>query len=160
MATWEIRTTDDLQMMAREMLSDYLRIRPVPVLKGTLKKLEQLHKNYFESETGPGGNKWAPNSAATIARKGHGDVLQATLKLMKALTQTGAPGALREVFDEGPNAGLTFGVDDNEIPYWKYHDTPGGNLPWRPHIGMVEPELEVIAKDLLNHQIEGMKNAA
>ena len=104
MATWEIRTTDDLQMMAREMLSDYLRIRPVPVLKGTLKKLEQLHKNYFESETGPGGNKWAPNSAATIARKGHGDVLQDTLKLMKALTQTGAPGALREVFDEGPNA--------------------------------------------------------
>ena len=160
MYTWEIRTEQDLRLMAGEMEYDYLQIRPVPVLKGTLKKLEQLHKNYFESETGPGGNKWAPNSAATIARKGHGDVLQDTLKLMKALTQTGAPGALREVFDEGPNAGLTFGVDDNEIPYWKYHDTPGGSLPWRPHIGMVEPELNAIAEDLINHKLEGMKNAA
>ena len=160
MYTWEIRTEQDLRLMAGEMEYDYLQIRPVPVLKGTLKNLEQLHKNYFESEAGPGGNKWAPNTEATVARKGHGNVLQDTLKLMKALTQAGAPGALRVVFDEGHNAGLTFGVDDNEIPYWKYHDTPGGSLPWRPHIGMVEPELNAIAEDLINHKLEGMKNAA
>ena len=93
-----------------------------------------------------------------MARKGHGDILEDTLKMRRAMTSSGAFGAMRDVFDEGHFAGLTFGIDDADIPYWKYHDVPGGSLslPWRPFIGITTAEVDVIAERLLDNQIAGM----
>ena len=155
-----IKTDDDVRSFEEQLLSDYLSARPAPVLRQTLRDLETLHANYFGAETGPGGQQWPDLSAATIARKGHDQILVDSGKLKAALTQPGAPGAIREVYDEGGNAGLAFGLDAQEIFYSLFHEVPNSRLPHRPHIGMSEAELNVVAMRLLDHQVGEMSNAS
>lgn len=158
--TTTLRTQADIEQLEQELTNSYLAIRPTPVLKEVVRDLEKLHRNYFEADAGPGGTRWKPLSPATVARKGHGEILEDTLAMRRAVTETGSAGAIRDVFDEGHNAGLSFGLDDGEIPYWKFHDQPTGALPWRPFIGITEREVDVIAERLLDHQLEGLVNAA
>ena len=158
--TFYIDTDDDVRRLEMELLSAYLSVSNMPVFMETLDRLEHLHEGYFLSETGPGGNQWAPNAPATMDRKGHGDVLQDTLDMMNAMVRTTAGGAVRDAFDEGHFSGMAYGLRDEEIPYWKYHDTPGGQLPWRPFIGITGKELDVIAGDLADNKIRGMIDAA
>ena len=154
----ELRTLADVRKLEQTLASDFLRVRPTPVLKQAIKDLEKLHQGYFESDVGPGGNRWEALRPATIARKGHADILEDTLAMRNAVTQTSAAGAVRDVFDEGFNAGLAFGLDDAEIPYWKYHDQGEGRM-YRPFIGIVDAELTVIAERLLDHKLQGMVDA-
>ncbi len=157
--TFIIRNDEDIRQLEKELTSAYLAIRPTPVLQRAITDLQKLHAGYFESDVGPGGNRWAELAPSTVARKGHADILEDTLKMRRAVSSTGASGAIREVFDEGFQAGLVFGLDADEIPYWVYHDQGQGRM-FRPFIGITDAELTVIGERLLRHQIKELRRAA
>lgn len=153
-----IHNQDELTAFEQSVTDSYLAVRPKPVLDRVIRDLEKQHKGYFDSDVGPGGNAWQENAPSTIAAKGHGEILEDTLAMMRAVTESSAEGAIREVFDEGLEAGLVFGIDDSDIPYWRFHDLPNVRLPWRPFIGITEPVVDAIAERLLKNQIKGMKD--
>lgn len=156
---YTISRPEDIAGLERELVQDFEAVDMLPFLGEIKTDLEELHKNYFLSETGPGGNAWAPNAPATVARKGHGDVLQDTLAMMRAMTATGAPAAVREIWRDGDRDRLIFGVNPTVIPYWVYHDQPGGELPWRPFIGITDAEAQVIASRAADAKLQGMVQA-
>ncbi len=153
-----IHNQEELDAFEQEVTDSYLAVRPKPVLDRAIKDLEKLHKGYFEADVGPDGNAWAPLAQSTIDRKGHGEILEDTLDMMRAVTESSALGAVRDVFDEGVEAGLAFGIDDSAVPYWKFHDLPGGRISRRRFIGMTEKVVEEIAERLLTNQIKGMQD--
>ena len=151
-----LRTPADIDRLESELEATFEAVDMIPMLIEVKDDLQELHENYFLSETGPGGNTWAPNAPSTVAKKGHGDVLQETLAMMRAMTRTGAPGAVREIWKDGDQFRMVYGLNPTEIPYWIYHDQPGGELPWRPFIGITNAEAEVIADRAADAKLQGM----
>jgi len=110
-------------------------------------ELYELHADSFALERDPNLSAWPPLAAATIARKGHDEILFESGRLRTSLTTKGGPGHTGEIFDRG----LSFGTD---VPYSIFHQQGTRNMPQRAHVGMspklVEDLTETITKSAVN----------
>lgn len=106
-----------------------------PVLIGFFERIEQ---EQFATEGKSGSGGWPALSPAYAERKAlqypGAKILQRTMALNNALTQSGAGGALRIM----QALYMIFGVDVNEIPYARFHQTGTGKMPMRKPVQLNE----------------------
>jgi len=152
----EIHNVEELKKAIGWVVVDLRNIDMMPFLEDTIGKLETLHDNYFQSATGPGNRVWPELAPSTIARKGHAEILVDTGRLKSSLTSRTAD-SIRDAFQEEGHAWIHFGT---EVEYSHYHDEDALRLPQRPHVGLSEPDLDGIAGQVLDYQVEEMVKLA
>ena len=133
-----------------EVHADFLDVDQTTPLELGLDVLNEQHRDYFDREESPTGEKWAPNAASTARKKGHDIVLQDSQDLIQSLVE-GGPHAIREVVNEPAGAGLSHGT---RVPYSGLHDEPSGNRPARRHVGAREENIDEIAGLALDHTLD------
>ena len=153
MAEIVVHNAEELQREVARVWIDIKAINMRPFLDGLLDNLETLHDNYFQSETGPGPSRWPELAPSTIARKGHAEILVDTGRLQASLVGKTAD-SVREAFQENEHAWVHFGTD---VEYSQYHDENAQRLPKRPHVGLSEPDIDGIAKQVLDYQVEELQ---
>jgi phage gpG-like protein len=118
-------------------------------LKPMLEMLEQTHAAGFESESTPGGEKWPPLAASTVAKKGHDVILLETGRLKASLAnKTG--DSVREV----SHRGLLFGT---QVEYAGIHQNGTSRIPQREHVGMNEETAQRIVDVVADATVEALK---
>lgn len=114
----------------------------IPLLRAISKVLEQRHGEYFQQGAGPDGKQWEQLKESTVKRKGHGVILIDKDDLEQTLTQSSHPDSIRDIYNEGDWAGLTFGTARK---YSKFHQRGTKTLPVRLHVGVNQPIISEIA---------------
>ena len=145
---------EDLQSVYDGVAADFDDTDFTPLLDDFLIRMEDLHSQYFQAEAGPDGDAWPELAQATIDRKGHDTILVDTTRLRTSLVGGGGGDAIRDTFDEGPNAGLTFGTS---VEYSIFHQEGGPNLPQREHVGLSEQVVDVLAEETADFQVAELK---
>ena len=144
---------DDLQSVYDDVAADFDETDFTPMLDDWLFRFEDIHSQYFQAEAGPDGDAWPELAEATIARKGHDAILIDSGKLSTSLIGGGVGDAIRDTFDEGPNAGLTFGTS---VEYAAFHQE-GDGVPKREHVGLSEQVVDVLAEETADFQVAELK---
>lgn len=98
-----------------------------PVLELFMEQLEAMFVDTFAAE---GYGTWPPLAESTVARKGHSTILRETDAMMESLTDSGAEGALREVFGDELIFGTNLTTEDG-FPYPVAHRTGTETMPAR-----------------------------
>ncbi len=141
---------DDLAEQARNI--DYSES-----LNEFIEVLEDSHREMFSEAKSPTGESWEPLKPATAKKKGHGTILIDRSDLWASLTGSGSSDAIRDVFQEGPQAGLSFGTSDPKSIFHILGNESRG-LPQRIHVGMNEETLgellEIVADDTVHELME------
>jgi phage gpG-like protein len=126
------------------------------VFRKAMYDLEKDHREFFAGEHTPDGTPWLPLAESTIRRKGHDTILRDTGRLNRSLTSGGLTSdgeSVREIVDEGPNKGFSFGTS---VPYGIIHQegAPVGKIPRREFLGFTEERIDQIEQDLLDRAEE------
>lgn len=131
-------------------------------LQAELTHLETQHAGYFNTKTGPDGAQWPPLAPATVAAKGHGQILIDSTDLKQSLTNSGAGDAIREAIDEGASKGLSFGTDVRNAQgqnYSVFHDKPYRNRPARRHVGTNDDHLTKMTERAADYTLAALKKS-
>ncbi len=144
-----LESIDELQGVFDDVAADFSDTDFSPILDDWLIRMEDLHSQYFQSEVGPSGDAWQELAQATIDRKGHDAILIDSGKLSESLIG-GTSDAIRDVFDEGAMAGLSFGTS---VEYAIFHQE-GLGVPQREHVGLSEPVVDVLAEEAADFQVQ------
>lgn len=120
-----------------------------PVLGGDVRKeaLQAVRDNFTSSAT-PEGRSWPP-------RKHRGDghpLLIDTGRMLQAATG-GGPGHVTRV----QNDELTVGVDDQKVPYAKYHNEGTRRMPRREFMGAGPKKIKQIGEILADAGLEAFE---
>lgn len=148
----ELDDPSDLQKVYDGVAEQFMETAWTDWGTGELAELATVHDGYFQADAGPDGVAWPALSPVTVARKGHGDILEDTLALRNSLADVAA--GIREVVDEPAGIGITFGTD---VPHSIYHDQPSGNRPARRHVGVNEEHTTGVAERAADHAVESLK---
>lgn len=115
--------------------------------------LEELHRNYFDSEASPIDVAWAPLSARTIKAKGHAEKLVDTGEMQASLIAN-AEHAVRELNVSSTEVHLKFGTD---VSYAGYHITGTNKMPQREQVGVSEEVVDVWQAEIMDNVILAMQ---
>lgn len=96
-----------------------------------------LMEQQFASEGTRLGEAWAPLAPSTVARKGHGSILEDTMQMFTAWTNPDAEDGYERVTDQTYRRGVTGFAADKTV--WHTEGTSRG-LPSRPVLGAGVPE--------------------
>lgn len=145
-----------------------------PVFRKAMYDLESDHRAFFAGEHTPDGTPWFPLAESTLRRRGHrgffergellagvkgaglihAPILRDTGRLAKSLTSGGLTSdgeSVREIINEGPNKGFSFGTS---VPYGIIHQEGAGRIPQREFAGFTEERIEQIEQDMLDFMQE------
>lgn len=118
-------------------------VEPRPLLEMFADQLEQMMADRFASQ---GGGEWDPLAESTVARKGSDVIGRETDAMMDSLTDSGAEGALREIFGDE----LVFGTNltnDDGVPYPViFNDGSRTGQPARPLFDLEHMDLRRFSK--------------
>lgn len=151
-----------LQSFFDDIAADFSRLNFLPLMREELGLLADAHDYYFQTSTGPDGNRWQENATATIEAKGHSRVLRGhpknKFRLSQSLTRkTATADAIREVIKTDVETIAVFGTN---VEYSRYHNEPDGRLPWRPHIGIPGSYFDRFCGRVMDAAITLLKGAA
>jgi hypothetical protein len=142
---------DDLDLVVRDLQDRIDRLDLTPALQRISDMLSGRFLLGFQTSSDPRGNPWPRLKVITAERRRYGTmplIMTRALMAAAASRDRAAPGAIREI--EG-NV-LTYGVDDQVIPYARKHQLGGTfngrPVPPRPFLGLsaaAEREAEDIA---------------
>lgn len=107
--------------------------------RGTIEYLESKHLEYFESETSPAGEQWAPLSAVTITAKGHATKLIESGEMVESVANSGAPSAIRRT----NQVSLEFGTSRE---FAGVHQEGSDKVPQREFVGADEQAMDEIGE--------------
>lgn len=116
---------------------------------GIIAELEDLHREYFYQEASPDGDNWPPLAPATIASKGHSNILYASGRLNESLAFTSADSIRRIEVVRGMSA-LIFGTS---VPYSVHHQFGTKVLPIREHIGITAEKADELAASVIEYTV-------
>lgn len=145
-----------LDQLYASVARDFADTSYTAYLHDVLRRLAKLHKQYFDAEQNPIGAAWPALAPSTIARKGHSTILFESGRLKASLTQ-GTGDSVADVFQEGSNAGMTFGTT---VPYSIFHDRATDNRPARRHVGIDAKVLDSIAQGAVDVALARLKPVA
>jgi hypothetical protein len=126
-------------------------LNPGPVLKRFVDLLQEMMGQRFAAE---GEGDWEPLAASTVAKKGSSTIGRETDAMMDALTQEGAEGALREVFDDELIFGVALRNDDGFAYPVAFHDGTS-RQPARPLFDTEGLDLRRFTNELQRYLVEG-----
>jgi hypothetical protein len=107
--------------------------------------IEKLWRRSYRAGQDPYGNQWAPNAPSTIARKGHGRVMQETGATLRETRATALPSAGIKL-TTGHKAAWHMQATENR-PARKVMPAHGLPATWRAALKkIVEKRLKVAAK--------------
>jgi len=141
-----------IQAAVGRMVNEIGEINWSDVLSEQIPALEKMHAGYFAGQRDAGGASWAALSATTVAKKGHGRILDETGALRASLTSSGA-GAVRRVSGRE----LKFGTS---VRYATYHQNGFYNVrvnrsvPARPPVGISQEGMIQIATQVADQIVQ------
>lgn len=109
--------------------------------------LQDLHEQYFVTQTDPTGVSWQPLSAYTIAKKGHAKILIEDGDLVASLTSSSHSMAVRE-FTPGE---IVFGTNR---PWAGAHQDGAGRIPQRQHTGVGVQNLQYVSNVIADAMVQ------
>lgn len=116
--------------------------------------LRVLHKQYWDADTDPGGEKWAALKPSTIQRKGHDTILIDTEDLYQSVARKTEDSILEQT--SGANEwSLVFGT---KVEYGTYHQTGTKKMPARKFIGINEKVVDALADRVADAAIKHAKS--
>lgn len=96
--------------------------------------LEDLHEMYFNAESDPVGQAWAPLSQVTISAKGHDEKLVDEERLLESVRMRN-DDAIRYLQKDGEDLKLSFGTS---VEYAHWHISGTRRMPARVFVGVSE----------------------
>lgn len=153
--TVEVTNLEDISAVIETVMAGIASASESPGYANALPILVEqsriAHAGYFATSTDPAGTAWAPLAPSTIERKGHDTILVDTGKLRASLTASSAGGdAIRETFDNGNQAGITFGTS---VEYAGYHMSGASRMPARPEVGVNDKLADEMANTIADHVV-------
>lgn len=150
--TYHLTDFSQLQDVYDAISEDFNSVDYADWLNNELDRMADLHKGFFQAQTGPDGAAWKPNAPATIKRKGHSRVLRGhpknNFRLSRSLThkaRSSSGDAIREAIQEQDGvAYLGFGSD---VEYSRYNAN-------RPHVGINDQHLTGMVERVADHVIK------
>jgi hypothetical protein len=134
---YKVADTSTVDKALQDLERDFRGMRWRPFMEQEQRNLENIHRRYFDSFTGPDGKSWQPNAPATIKKKGHARRLHGLpslgFRLRQSLTQPSSEFGIRYAIDHWPHARIVFGTD---AFYHVYNQDGTRTIPARPHLGI------------------------
>lgn len=137
---YDVDGIDDVEHQLLGMGARAIETRPL--LEMFADQLEQMFGDTFAAQ---GYGEWEPLAASTIARKGSSTILRETDALMDSLTESGAEGAVREIFGDELIFGSNLTSEDG-FPYPAAHRTGTSRMPARDPLIVRDQDLRRFSK--------------
>lgn len=153
MAVEQLRNLEEFGGIVLLVEEGAKKVDHTDTLQAFSRDLEEKHQEYFDTAKGPSGDSWPPLAPSTVRRKGHDTILVDTGRLRSSLTGKSSD-AIRDVFSEGRNQGMTFGTS---VEYAIFHQEGTGRIPQRAHVGVTEKMVDDLADKIASDIVEGMK---
>lgn len=156
--TYYLDSVSDLQDVYDSVAEDLNETDYASWMADELVRMSDLHKGYFQKQTGPDGAAWPRNAPSTIRRKGHSRIMRGhpknNYRLSRSLTEraTSTTGdAVREMIQTDSAAHIAFGTT---VEYSMHHDQARGNIPARRHVGINDRHLDGMVNRVADHIIK------
>lgn len=156
--TYQLDSYAELQEVYDDLTEDIAQLDYQEWMGRELVRMADLHRKYFQHQTGPDGAAWPKNAPSTIRYKGHGRILRGhpsnNFRLSRSLTErsTRTTGdAIREAIQTDTAAYMTFGTS---VEYSAAHDRPRGNIPARRHVGLNEEHVNGMVERLADEIVK------
>lgn len=160
--TYHLTSHDQIQDVYDALAEDINATDYQDWMGSELVRMADLHRSFFQRETGPDGARWKPNTPATIKAKGHGRVLRGhpdnTYRMSRSLTDrtTRTTGdAIREMAQTDTAAYMSFGTS---VEYSARHDVGGARLPIRRHVGLTDEHVNDMVERLGDEIIKQLQH--
>lgn len=110
---------------------------------------EKTRENFL-NESSPSGRRWPELSPATVARKGHDQILVDSTALRKSVVMRNAPGHVEQIGKDK----IVYGTDVN---YAVFHQEGTSRMPQREFLGVDDKNVDNMADIVADHLVETLK---
>ena len=156
--TYQLTSHDELQDVYDALAEDIDGLDYQDFMADELVRIADLHRTFFQRETGPDGVAWPKNAPSTIKAKGHSRILRGHpsnhYRLSRSLTErsTRTTGdAIREMAQTDTAAYMSFGTS---VEYSHLHDETRGRIPARRHVGLTDAHVSGMVERVADHIIK------
>ena len=150
MATVEEQVADGIREVLEDLVEDFRRANPHPLLSLIEESLQEHHADHYALERAPDGDPWQELAPATVARKQSNKILVEFDDMRTSLTgRTGDSIRRRSV--DGKGFELIFGTRDLKA---QYHQEGTVHIPQREHVGMSQEYVDRTEIDVLDYYVE------
>lgn len=115
--------------------------------------LVKFHQSFFANQSSPGGDRWAPLSPITIARKGHATILVETDSMRRSV----AGRRHQDHIESFSTNEMSWGTKDEKAAFHQYGTS---RMPARPFVGWsdesIDSAVELVADAAVEQLLAGL----